>query len=245
MDPTRYRSRTYITAASGGQPITAGARATSVTHRSGRRGGESYKKSAESEAVVVGYHIKSRQPLRFHRQGIVPFFDGSKDSATTHSDQLASIALTLAKRAFPCALCPPTAQKPVMPSCLQQIFTASIHFFKGLLAKFFLARREAFLLTILPALDFIRPAAVIPLAVLAFLPLKTAARAYLPLAMMLTRLAFMIRPFFITPAFFMGLAPFMAAFFIGLVFIARAMADDKELLIANNTGNLDRKSLSQ
>ena len=44
------------------------------------------------------------------------------------------------------------------------------------------------------------------------------------MAIMLTRLAFMMRPFFMTPAC-MGFAPFMAAFFMGfmgLVFIARA-----------------------
>ena len=53
---------------------------------------------------------------------------------------------------------------------------------------------------------------------------KTAARTRGPLAIMLTRLAFMMRPFFMTPAF-MGFAPFMAAFFMGFmgfVFIARA-----------------------
>merc|ERR1719510_1876109 len=62
--------------------------------------------------------------------------------------------LALACSALPCAVLPPTAQNPVMLSCLRAVFTASHHFFSALFAKFFLARADAALLTILPVLAF-------------------------------------------------------------------------------------------
>merc|ERR1719433_205680 len=69
--------------------------------------------------------------------------------------------------------------------------------------------------TILPDLLFIRVAFVRPPTVFAFLPLKTAALAYLPLAMTLTFLTFIA----FMAAFIAG---FMAAFMAG--FIAAFMA---------------------
>merc|ERR1719469_1308193 len=102
------------------------------------------------------------------------------------------MALTLAYNAFPCAVLPFTAQKPLMPSCLRACTHASIHFFNALCAYLFLARAEAALLTIFPVLLLIKESLVRPLAVFTFLPLKTAALALLPRATMLTFLTFFI-----------------------------------------------------
>merc|ERR1712151_1284233 len=75
---------------------------------------------------------------------------------------LPRMALALAYKAFPCAVFPFTAQKPVTPNCLRACFTASHHFFNALCAKFFLARADAALLTIFPLLllvnlSFVKP----------------------------------------------------------------------------------------
>merc|ERR1740129_511853 len=89
--------------------------------------------------------------------------------------------LTLAYRAFPCAVLPFTAQKPVTFSCFRACFTASIHFFSGLVLQAFLLRAEAALLTILPDLIFIS---------FSLPPRNTTARASLPFAILLTFIAF-------------------------------------------------------
>merc|ERR1719158_968304 len=97
------------------------------------------------------------------------------------------------------------------------------------------------LVTILPALFFMREPLTRPVAVFCLRPAKTTALAILPLAMTETRLAFMaffIAAFFIT--FMLFMAFFIAAFFISfmlfmafitfmvfatfMVFIASAMA---------------------
>merc|ERR1719153_923503 len=117
---------------------------------------------------------------------------------------------TLAGRARPCGVFPPTGQKPLIPNCFLAVCTALQNLCNALLAKFFLARSDAFLLTIRPVFDFVNVAAVSPPGVFCFRPLNTCARASLPLAMMLTRLAFMVRAFFITPLAF--LAVFMVFF---------------------------------
>merc|ERR1719469_1392991 len=138
------------------------------------------------------------------------------------SPHLPRMALTLACKAFPCADVPPTAQKPVMPSALRACCSATLHFFNALCANIRLPRAEAALLTILPDLLFIRVAFVRPPTVFAFLPLKTAALANLPLAMTLTFLTFIA----FLAAFIAGfMAAFMAAFmaFPLAAFIAGAM----------------------
>merc|ERR1712083_561557 len=128
------------------------------------------------------------------------------DSGKPH---LPRMALALAYKAFPCAVFPFTAQKPLMPNCLRASFTASHHFFKALCTNAFLARADAALLTIFPLLLLVRVSFVKPPTVFTFLPLKTATLASLPLAMMLTFLTF-----------------FMA--FIEAAFIARAMTSNHE-----------------
>merc|ERR1719416_96844 len=59
---------------------------------------------------------------------------------------------TLASSAFPCAVLPPTGQKPLIFSSFRAFCVASIHFFRGLLANAFFAFAEAPLLTTLPLL---------------------------------------------------------------------------------------------
>merc|ERR1719336_3819987 len=98
--------------------------------------------------------------------------------------------LTLAYSAFPCAVLPFTAQKPTSFSCFRACFTASIHFFSALVANFFFAEAERALLTILPVLLLINFSLVIPVAVFSFPPRNTTARAFLPLATLLTFMAF-------------------------------------------------------
>merc|ERR1719382_1069104 len=137
---------------------------------------------------------------------------------------LPRMALALAYKAFPCADFPPTAQKPLMPSALRACFTASPHFFKGLLANAALARAEAALLTIFPDLLLTKVAFVKPPTVLAFLPLKTAGFAALPRAMMLTFFTFMA--FFIEAAAFIAFMPFIAG--LRAAFIARAITNKTE-----------------
>merc|ERR1712222_71940 len=96
---------------------------------------------------------------------------------------------------------------------LRACFSASHHFFNGLCANAFLARADASLLTIFPVLLLVRVAFVKPPTVFSFLPLKTAASASLPLAMMLTFFTFFMA--FMAAAFmaFMGAAfrAFMAS----------------------------------
>merc|ERR1712151_794633 len=137
--------------------------------------------------------------------------------------------LALAYSNFPFAVLPPTAQKPLMPSSLRAFLHASIHRFAALLTNLFLAAADDFLLTILPVLLFIRVAFVRPLVVFSFLPRKTEAFARLPLAILLTFMAFFFMAFIAFIAFipFFIAAFFMPPFFIAafMVFMARAMAD--------------------
>merc|ERR1719203_1189219 len=130
---------------------------------------------------------------------------------------LPRMALTLAYSAFPCAVLPPTGQKVLIPSCLRACAVATHHFFNALCAKFFLPRAEAALLTTFPDLLLVKVSFVRPPTVFAFLPLKTAALAYLPRATTLTFLTF----------FMAFIAAFTAAFMALplAAFIARAMAD--------------------
>merc|ERR1712217_73552 len=103
-----------------------------------------------------------------------------------------------------------------MPNCLRACFTASIHFFNALCAQFFLARVDAALLTTFPLLLLVNVAFVKPPTVFSFLPLKTAALALLPRAMMLTFFTFFIA---FIPAFMAGLRA---------AFIASAMTNKHE-----------------
>merc|ERR1719203_198815 len=145
---------------------------------------------------------------------------------------LPRMALALAYKAFPCAVFPFTAQKPVTPNTFRACFTASHHFFNALCAQFFLPRADAALLTIFPLLLLINVSFVKPPTVFAFLPLKTAALAYFPRAMMLTFFTFFIFIAFIDfmEAAFIAFMPFIAAFIAGLraAFIARAITSKHE-----------------
>merc|ERR1719367_2414664 len=91
---------------------------------------------------------------------------------------LPRMALALAYNAFPCAVLPPTKQKPVMPSSVRACLIAAPHFFNALCANVFLLRAEAALLTILPILFLTNMSFVRPPTVFVFLPAKTAALAY-------------------------------------------------------------------
>merc|ERR1719266_1080121 len=150
---------------------------------------------------------------------------------------LPRMALALAYNAFPCAVFPFTAQKPVMPSCFRACVTASRHFFNALVAHLFLPRAEAALLTILPDLLLISVSFVRPPTVFAFLPLKTAALAYLPRATTLTFfLAFIA--FIAFMAALTAFMPFIAAFMALplTAFIARAMIGRRQAKSAQSNG---------
>merc|ERR1712190_256332 len=132
---------------------------------------------------------------------------------------------TLAYSALPCAVLPPTGQKPLIPSSLRAFLHASPHFFSALVANLFLEAADAFLLTILPDLLFIISDFARPLCVFSLVPRKTEDLARLPLAILLTFIAFFFMAFFFMAAFFMPLF-FIAAF---MVFMARAMAETEVL----------------
>merc|ERR1719296_448023 len=87
--------------------------------------------------------------------------------------------------------------------------TASIHFFRGLLANAFFAFAEAPLLTTLPLLFLRSELFVKPPTVFSFLPLKPADLANLPLPILLTFMTFFFIDFFA----FIAFEAFMAAFF--------------------------------
>merc|ERR1712127_544114 len=147
------------------------------------------------------------------------------------SESQARNDFVLAYSAFPCAVLPPTGQKPLILSSLRAFLHASHHFFNALVANLFLEAADAFLLTILPLLLFIMFALVRPLVVFSLLPRKTEDLARLPLAILLTFMAFIafiaFMPFFIA-AFFMPLffiADFMVFIADFVVFMARAMVD--------------------
>merc|ERR1711920_248537 len=141
---------------------------------------------------------------------------------------------TLAYSAFPCAVLPPTGQKPLIPSSLHAFLHASHHFFSALAANLFLEAADAFLLTILPDLLFIISDFARPLCVFSLVPWKTEDLARLPLAILLTFIAFFFMAFFFMAFIaFMAFIPFFIAasfmplFFIAafMVFMARAMAE--------------------
>merc|ERR1719490_358783 len=131
--------------------------------------------------------------------------------------------LTLAYKAFPCAVLPPTGQNPVMPSSFRAFLVASPNALKAG-DMVFLARAEAALLTILPCLFLIKDSLVRPPEVFCFKPRKTRPLRFLPRAILLTAL------FFIT---FMA---FIAAFIA--FFIARAMGSRS----LRRAGSLDKVS---
>merc|ERR1719384_34874 len=122
---------------------------------------------------------------------------------------LPKMDLTLACSAFPCAVLPPTGQNPLMPSSFLAFLHASANALKAR-DMVFLARTDAALLTILPALFLIKVAFVRPPDVFSFLPRKTWDLPSLPLAILLTT------RFFIA---FIAFGAFIA-------FIARAMGSD-------------------
>merc|ERR1719343_1822472 len=176
--------------------------------------------------------VKLQSQMLLATMALAGFWDGvafaganrATDRADSGKPHLPRRALALAYKAFPCAVFPPTAQKPLMPNCLRACLHASPHFFNALCANAFLARKDAALLTIFPLLLLIRVAFVKPPTVFTFLPLKTASLASLPRATMLTFLTF-----------FMAFMPFIAfafmafmAFLRAAFFIARAMTTKHE-----------------
>merc|ERR1719264_1286035 len=129
--------------------------------------------------------------------------------------------LTLAYSAFPCAVLPPTGQKPVMFNSFRAFLQASHHFFNALCANAFLARVDAALLTILPVLLFVNVPFVKPPVVFCLDPRQTTARAILPRATMLLRFTFMAFMAFMafTVAFMAAFMPaaFMATFIAAFI----------------------------
>merc|ERR1719461_526312 len=116
--------------------------------------------------------------------------------------------MAFANKAFPCAVLPFTAQKPVILSCFRANFTASIHFFSALVAKFFLLTADFALLTILPLLFLVSRSLVRPPPVFSLDPRKTTERAIFPRAILLF---FTFIAFIAFIAFVAG-APRLAAF---------------------------------
>merc|ERR1712087_525078 len=114
-------------------------------------------------------------PWTIHARSTATLIQTKRPSgSTTHSHgptaaelHLPRIALALAYRAFPCALFPPTAQKPLMPNDLRACLQASPHFFNALPTQFFFARADAALLTIFPDLLLVKVALVRPPTVFA------------------------------------------------------------------------------
>merc|ERR1711920_970382 len=90
---------------------------------------------------------------------------GHSNTLAKYPEYQARSDFTLAYSAFPCAVLPPTGQKPLIPSSLRAFLHASHHFFNALVANFFLEAADAFLLTILPDLLFIISDFAKPLAV--------------------------------------------------------------------------------
>merc|ERR1719401_849404 len=133
-----------------------------------------------------------------------------------------------AYKALPAAVFPPTGVKPFTLRALRAALTAAAHaFIVLLLAKFFLLCADALLETIFPALFLVSMALVRPVWVFSFVPRNTIERAILPLAMMLTFLAFFMRrmDFIAARIAFMLRMAFMdfIAFFIASAMSARAV----------------------
>merc|ERR1719162_1573695 len=129
--------------------------------------------------------------------------------------------LTLAYNALPCAVLPPTGQKPVMFNAFRACLVASDQVFKALVAHAFLARADAALLTTLPVLLLIKVFLVKPPTVLSFLPLNTRALASLPLPILLTFITFIAFFAFMT---FITFIAFIGAFMAFIGFIGRTIA---------------------
>merc|ERR1719266_2318715 len=96
---------------------------------------------------------------------------GATTEAGAGVSHLPRMALAVAYNAFPCAVLPFTAQKPVMPSCLRAFLTASKYFLKPA-DIIFLALAELALLTTLPCEFFIKESLVRPPPVFSFVPRK-------------------------------------------------------------------------
>merc|ERR1739844_315316 len=123
------------------------------------------------------------------------------------SIHLPKIDLTLACKAFPCAVLPPTGQNPVMPNSFRAFLTASPKA-RNAGGMVFLARAEAALLTILPFLFLIKDSLVRPPDVFCFEPRKTRALRNLPRATLLAALFFIaFMPFMLFIAAFMAFMP--------------------------------------
>merc|ERR1719362_2567545 len=129
--------------------------------------------------------------------------------------------LTLAYSAFPCAVLPPTGQKPAIFNSFRAYLQASHHFFSALCPNAFLARADAALLTILPLLLLVNVSFVKPPAVFCLEPLKTMERAIFPRAMTLLRFTFMAFMAFMVFMAFMATA-FMTTFIAPFIAPPRA-----------------------
>merc|ERR550537_498392 len=99
------------------------------------------------------------------------------------------------------------ATKPLRPKAFLAFWTAVV---QPLMKLFFLARRDAFLLTILPYLFLIKSDLVMPPTVFSLLPRKTTARAILPLAILLTVFFFIARMAFMAAIAFIAFIAFIA-----------------------------------
>merc|ERR1719384_1494666 len=131
--------------------------------------------------------------------------------------------LTLAYSAFPCAVLPPTGQKPTIFNSFRAFLQASIHFFSALCANAFFARADAALLTILPVLLLVNVSFVKPPTVFCLEPFQTMERAILPRATTLVRFTFMAFMVFMAFMAFMAFMPFMA-FMAFMAFMVAFMA---------------------
>merc|ERR1719265_893677 len=114
-----------------------------------------------------------------------------------------------------------TATKPFNLRMARAFWTALVHWPRPFAANFFLAAAFAFLLTILPRLLTIKSLAVRPLAVFSLVPRRTTHSALEPLAILLTRLAFM------TFIAFMAFMTFMAFIAFAIAGKRRMESEDK------------------
>merc|ERR1719330_1641173 len=118
--------------------------------------------------------------------------------------------LIFAYSAFPCAVLPPTAQKPVMPSSFRACLRPSANFFKGLVAKLFLESADTAFDTTLPRLFLVNWFFLSPPPVFSLLPLKTSDLLNLPVAILLTFIAFIAFVASIAFITFIAVTTFMA-----------------------------------
>merc|ERR1719161_3365217 len=104
--------------------------------------------------------------------------------------------------------------KPLRPKAFLAFWTASVHF---LILLFFLPIADCFLDTILPYLFFTKSLLVKPPMVFSLLPRKTSAFANLPLAILLTFIAFFFIAFIAAMAFIDFIAFIAAMAFIAFI----------------------------